>query len=166
MPPQRTEEEKKPSVSVDGFLCLVQAVDVDVEVSFSPETLYHSPHCSSVTREEVIRAAEVGNSVQSFDPNTVSMIILEELPLLVSSSPAGCLVPDRVFSQGVSCESEKELRPFVEPSLLKLWKTLFSHLVNVVKNNVMRAEEVGSMFGSLLIAQSSQHRKEVGKYLN
>ena len=52
---QRTEEEKKPSVSVDGFLCLVQAVDVDVEVSFSPETLYHSPHCSSVTREEVIR---------------------------------------------------------------------------------------------------------------
>ena len=52
---QKTEEERAPSVSVDGFLCLLQAVDADVEVSFSPETLYHSPRCSSDMREEIIR---------------------------------------------------------------------------------------------------------------
>ena len=38
------------------------------------------------------------------------MIVLEELPLLVSSSLAGCLIPDRVFLEGASCPSEKELR--------------------------------------------------------
>lgn len=54
-PLQKTEEERAPSVSVDGFLCLLQAVDADVEVSFSPETLYHSPRCSSDMREEIIR---------------------------------------------------------------------------------------------------------------
>ena len=54
-PLSKTEEERAPSVSVDGFLCLLQAVDVDVEVSFSPETLYHSPRCSSDMREEIIR---------------------------------------------------------------------------------------------------------------
>ncbi|KAL9954801.1 hypothetical protein ACROYT_G042380 [Oculina patagonica] len=107
---QKTEKEKAPSVSVDGFLCLLQAVDADVEVSFSPEALYHSPRCSPDTREEITRAAEVGDSLQSFDPNTVSMIALDELPLLVSSSPAGCLIPDRVFSEDASCETEKELR--------------------------------------------------------
>ena len=52
---QVTLEERKPSVSVEGFLCLLQAVDADVEVSFSPETLYHSPSCSSDMREEIIR---------------------------------------------------------------------------------------------------------------
>ena len=51
----KTEEDRAPSVSVDGFLCLLQAVDADVEVSFSPETLYHSPRCSSDMREEIIR---------------------------------------------------------------------------------------------------------------
>lgn len=51
----KTEEKRSPSVSVDGFLCLLQAVDADVEVSFSPETLYHSPRCSSDMREEIIR---------------------------------------------------------------------------------------------------------------
>lgn len=51
----------------------------------------------------------------------------------------------------------------MESSLIKLWKALFSHLVNVVKNNVMSAEQVGNMFGSLLIAKSSKHWKEVGK---
>ena len=52
----------------------------------------------------------------------------------------------------------------MESSLIKLWKALFTHLVNVVKNNVMSAEQVGNMFGSLLIAKSSKHWKEVGKY--
>lgn len=55
IPTQKTEEERAPSVSVDGFLCLLQAVDADVEVSFSPEALYHSPRCSSDTQEEIIR---------------------------------------------------------------------------------------------------------------
>ena len=54
-PLPKTEVEKTPSVSVDGFLCLLQAVDADVEVSFSPETVYHSPRCSSDMREEIIR---------------------------------------------------------------------------------------------------------------
>ena len=54
-PLPKTEEERTPSVSVDGFLCLLLAVDADVEVSFSPETLYHSPRCSSDMREEIIR---------------------------------------------------------------------------------------------------------------
>ena len=55
-------------------------------------------------------------------------------------------------------------RSFAESSLIKLWKALFAHLVNIVQNNVMRAEQVGNMFGSLLIAKSSKHWKEVGKY--
>ena len=52
-------------------------------------------------------------------------------------------------------------RPYVDSSLTKLWKSLFSHLVNVVENGVMKAEEVGDMFGSLLISQHSRHGKEV-----
>ena len=52
---EMTHVEIKPSVSLDGFLCLLQAVDADVEVSFSPETLYHSPSCSTDMREEIIR---------------------------------------------------------------------------------------------------------------
>ena len=51
----KAEEEKEPSVSVDGFLALLQAVDGDVEVSFSPEALYHSPQCSPDMREEIVR---------------------------------------------------------------------------------------------------------------
>ena len=52
---EKAEEERKPLVSVDGFLALLQAVDADVEVSFSPEALYHSPQCSSDMREEIVR---------------------------------------------------------------------------------------------------------------
>ena len=40
--PQKAAEDKKPSVDVDGFLALLQTVDADVEVSFSPEALYRS----------------------------------------------------------------------------------------------------------------------------
>ena len=54
IPAQKMKEERTPSVSVDGFLCLLQVVDADVEVSFSPEALYHSPRCSSDMREEIV----------------------------------------------------------------------------------------------------------------
>ena len=69
---------------------------------------------------------------------------------------------DRSFH--VSALSFFFARPFVESSLLKLWKSLFSHFVNVVTNHVMSAEKVGSMFGSLLISQNSRHGKEVRKH--
>lgn len=46
-----------------------------------------------------------------------------------------------------------------------LWKTLFSHFVNLVTKHVMRADDVGSMFGSRLIAQDSKHGKEVRNLL-
>lgn len=45
-----------------------------------------------------------------------------------------------------------------------LWKTLFSHFVNLVTKHVMRADDVGSMFGSRLISQDSKHAKEVGNF--
>ena len=52
-------------------------------------------------------------------------------------------------------------RPYVEPSLLKVWKALFSHLVNVVANNVMNAKETGDVFGSLLLRQESTWSNQV-----
>ena len=45
-----------------------------------------------------------------------------------------------------------------------LWKTLFSHFVNLVTKHVMRADGVGSMFGSRLISQDSKHGKEVRNF--
>ena len=53
--PQKAEEDKKPSVDVDGFLALLQTVDADVEVSFSQEALYRSAQCSSDLRQEITR---------------------------------------------------------------------------------------------------------------
>lgn len=53
--PQKAEEDKKPSVDVDGFLALLQTVDADVEVSFSPEALYRSAQCSLDLRQEITR---------------------------------------------------------------------------------------------------------------
>lgn len=153
---KKTDDRKTHLVSTDGFLAMLKAVDADVEVSFSPEALYRSPQCSSDLRHEIVSAAEVGSGLQAFDPNTVSMIILEEMPLLVSSSPAGCLIPDRVFAKDLICKREEELRDHVESSLIKLWKALFNHLVNVVTNNVMNAQEVGNMFGHLLISKNSR----------
>ena len=52
-------------------------------------------------------------------------------------------------------------RDHVESSLIKLWKALFNHLVNVVTNNVMNAQEVGNMFGHLLISKNSRFVTEV-----
>ena len=52
---KKKDNRKTHLVSTDGFLAMLQAVDADVEVSFSPEALYRSPHCSSDLRHEIVR---------------------------------------------------------------------------------------------------------------
>lgn len=52
---KKTDDRKTHLVSTDGFLAMLQAVDADVEVSFSPEALYRSPQCSSDLRHEIVR---------------------------------------------------------------------------------------------------------------
>ena len=46
---------RMPSVNVEGFLHLLRLVDGDVEVSFSPETIYRSPACSPDMKEEIVK---------------------------------------------------------------------------------------------------------------
>ena len=43
------------SVSVEGFITLLRTVDADVEVSFSPEALYRSAHCTSDIKKDIIK---------------------------------------------------------------------------------------------------------------
>lgn len=52
---KKTDDRKTHLVSTDGFLAMLQAVDADVEVSFSPEALYRSPQCSSDLRHGIVR---------------------------------------------------------------------------------------------------------------
>ena len=42
-------------ISVSGFVTLVKTVDADLEVSFSPETVYRSPRYPPDVREEIIK---------------------------------------------------------------------------------------------------------------
>ena len=52
-------------------------------------------------------------------------------------------------------------RNHVDSSLVKLWRLLFAHFVNLVKNIILMADEVADLFGPLLVSSDSVHRKEV-----
>lgn len=49
------EGKKLPAITGDALISLLQIVDGDLEVSFSPETIYRSPACSSDMKEEIIK---------------------------------------------------------------------------------------------------------------
>ncbi|KAJ7357457.1 hypothetical protein OS493_024973 [Desmophyllum pertusum] len=108
MPPQRTEEEKKPSVSVDGFLVsCTSCLMLMSRCPFSPEDLVSFPSLQlshSRGSNKLLRSAIVSSP---FDPNTVSMIILEELPLLVSSSPPVASFPTECFHKEFPANQRK-----------------------------------------------------------
>lgn len=72
---KKVEESKEPAVGLDGFLALLQAVDADVEVSFSPEALYRSPQCSSDMRQEITRYDVGKKCVPSMETNNQKSFI-------------------------------------------------------------------------------------------
>ncbi|XP_048586478.1 uncharacterized protein LOC5520708 isoform X2 [Nematostella vectensis] len=147
-------------VSVDEFLVMLSVVDDDIEVSFSPESLYHSPACSTSMKEDIIISVGRGDSLQTYDPCTISMIVLEELPRIVTSSSSGWVISDEAFSSGQTISSDRKLRPYVEPSLSKLWITLLAHMTNIVRNGVMSTDEVTAIFAPPLLSIKSKYHQE------
>ena len=58
----------------------------------------------------LLRSVNSGNSLDAYEPCTLSMFVLDELPVLVQNSASGCLIPDRAFSGTSTFSKEKKLR--------------------------------------------------------
>ena len=100
------------------------------------------------------------------DPNSVSMVIMEQLPLVVSNCENGCLLPDKLlYSFSPSGVTEDYVSSQVHPANRDLWNNLYEHFVLLIRFRSMARGTIADRFAVLLIADDSPYEEKVNYIL-
>eukprot|EP00057_Strongylocentrotus_purpuratus_P017213 XP_011671687.1 PREDICTED: centrosomal protein kizuna [Strongylocentrotus purpuratus] len=143
-------------LSNEGFYLLMKAVEAEIDATDSLEGIYATLACTKTIRDEIVRTANSNSGFDLLDPRAISMVILEELPLLVQKLPGGCLLSERLLVASSRTITELSIRSHMMSSSLKLWDDIHRHMVFLVRRGVMEPESVAIKFAPLLLAADSQ----------
>ncbi|XP_060070602.1 centrosomal protein kizuna-like isoform X2 [Ylistrum balloti] len=147
-----------PDLHLDGLIRLMNHVQADFPEALSLEGYYRSHRPSASDRRDIMHKANKGIPLYDQDAEKVSMVLLEQLPLVVRNvSPKGFL-PDTVLTGNIDSITETKIRMALPESAQPLWDCLFDHLGHLVRNKVMVTKEVAAVFVPSLVTNSSPYQ--------
>ncbi|ELU02903.1 hypothetical protein CAPTEDRAFT_220716, partial [Capitella teleta] len=117
-------------------------------------------------RKEIIANANRGIPLSYMDGSSISMAVLDQLPLLVYySCDGGYLLSDSLIYRPPYDLTEENLREKIHPTCHSFWGRLYVHFVQLIKYEIMSPEEVASHFAPLLIGEDSPHEEKAKQLL-
>ncbi|OWF53393.1 centrosomal protein kizuna-like isoform X2 [Mizuhopecten yessoensis] len=147
-----------PELHLDGLVRLITHVQADFPEALSLEGYYRSHRPSASDRRDIMHKGNKGIPMHDQDAEKISMVLLEQLPLVVRNlSPKG-LLPDSVLAGNVDSITEMRIRMALPEAAQPLWDCLFDHLSQLVRNKVMVTKEVAAVFVPSLVADYSPYQ--------
>lgn len=164
----RSSSPVTPAVSIQGLLHLMKMVENSFQtVSSSKDEYYRSFQPSDEERERII--SEVNNndgSIIDADPALVSMIVLEQMTVIIRSLSTGCLLPDSLLqSEDLLTLCESDIKSQLPVSSVSLWENLFVHFSCILKHKIMSPKEVSFVFVPCLLQSGSNCQERASKLM-
>ncbi|GFR69060.1 flocculation protein FLO11-like [Elysia marginata] len=149
----------KAELSAEGLFLLLRHVETDVKEAFSLEGYYRSSWPDASTKSNIIRAANEGKDLNRVDANLVSMVVLEQITLIVRNLAEKSLLPLALLDGTITMLSADKLRQHLSPEAQVIWDALFSHFVTLVRANVMEPHELSAIFTPCMVADGRAQEK-------
>lgn len=165
---RRSSSPVTPALSVNGLLLLMKMVEDSFQtVSCSKDEYYRSFQPSDEERGRIISEANnEGASTIDADPALVSMIILEQMTVIIRSLSTGCLLPDTLLqSENLMNLCESDIKSQLPFNSVILWESLFVHFTSILKYKVMSPKEVAAVFVPCLLQSGSTCQEKAFKLL-
>ena len=106
-----------------------------------------------------------GATLAHIGGESMSMVVLDQLPLVCANCEGSCLLQDEfLFNPPVTLTSNL-VRSKVHPTSQTLWDKLSEHFAKIIKYNIMRANEVATIFTPLLISKDSPYEEQAFQVL-
>ncbi|KAK3576771.1 hypothetical protein CHS0354_014585 [Potamilus streckersoni] len=146
-------------LSTEGLLLLLKYVERDLEDPLSLEGFYRTHHPTAPQRAEIIRKANRDeiNDLR-LDAELVSMVILDQLTLVIRSLPDTCILPDSLLLTNIHNIAEARIRSRLHRNSQYVWEKLLEHFICLVMRQVMDTKEVAFIFTPCLVQESSQYQ--------
>ncbi|RUS78547.1 hypothetical protein EGW08_013690 [Elysia chlorotica] len=149
----------KAELSAEGLFLLLRHVEADVREAFSVEGYYRSSWPDSAMKSNIIRAANEGSDLSRVDANLVSMVVLEQITLIVRNLAEKSLLPLDLLDGNMAILTADKLRQHLSPEAQVIWDALFSHFVTLVRANVMEPHELSAIFTPCMVADGNAQEK-------
>ncbi|KAK6182431.1 hypothetical protein SNE40_010127 [Patella caerulea] len=147
-------------ITLTGIIYLLKYVQDDFRDAFSFEGYYKTSPPDSSLRSNIIHKANNGQNLSTIDANLVSMVILEQLTLVIRHLVNSGLLTDQVLISDTSRLTADTIGLQLPSDACDLWDSLFNHFSLLVQFKVMEPKEVAAVFVPCLVADGSQHQQK------
>ncbi|BFZ11630.1 hypothetical protein BsWGS_14669 [Bradybaena similaris] len=147
----QTNGASNPELSVDGLVNLLQLVETEMVEAFSCEDYYRSsvlPHVAE--KNDIIRKANSDGDLSKVDTSMITMVILEQITHIVQTLTEKCLLSEELL-RDASNMSAAMLRQQLSPEAQIIWDALYAHFMKLVQCDVLKPQEVASIFTPCLV---------------
>ncbi|XP_071079822.1 centrosomal protein kizuna-like [Haliotis cracherodii] len=151
----------KPELTLEGMLFLLKVVQEDFPQAFATDGYYRSYRPDSSARLEIIQKANSKSDLETFDLNQVSMLVLEQMILVVMSLKDGYLLSDSLLDQAENTAlSQHAIKQQLSPDGQTLWDGLFNHFSLLLQYKVMEPKEIAAIFVPCIVEDGSLKQKK------
>ncbi|XP_050405162.1 uncharacterized protein LOC126820973 isoform X3 [Patella vulgata] len=147
-------------MTLTGIIYLLKYVQDDFRDAFSFEGYYKTSPPDSSLRSNIIHKANNGENLSTIDANLVSMVILEQLTLVIRHLVNSGLLTDEMLMSDTSRLTADTIGLQLPSDACDLWDSLFNHFSLLVQFKVMEPKEVAAVFVPCLVADGSQHQQK------
>ncbi|XP_033102741.1 centrosomal protein kizuna-like [Anneissia japonica] len=152
--PKLSAEPQDPLVTTDGLWHIIKAVEVEIDESDEVDMIYNAPIGTEAIVAEIVKEANANRSLKHLNPNTMSMVILRELPLIIRKSSGGCLISDKILTSNMPC-GEATIRSYMYSASLSIWDRLLQHFATLLQREAFSVDKIANTFAPLMIKAES-----------
>ncbi|XP_067680739.1 centrosomal protein kizuna-like [Haliotis asinina] len=151
----------KPELTLEGLLFLLKVVQEDFPQVLALDGYYRSYRPDSSARQEIIQKANSKSDMETFDLNQVSMLVLEQMILVVMSLKDGYLLSDSLLDQAENTAlTQQAIKQQLSPDGQTLWNGLFNHFSLLLQYKVMEPKEIAAIFVPCIVEDGSLKQKK------
>ncbi|XP_078313988.1 uncharacterized protein LOC144619561 isoform X4 [Crassostrea virginica] len=163
--PKGDRQSPSPDLTVHGLIKLLKFVQSDFQHALSLDGYYKSHPPSPADRQKIIQKANSGAGLSGLDSELVSMVILEQVTLVIRSLRTPCLLPDSILTGKIDTISQTQIRVMLRDDAQPLWDALFEHLVLLVTCKIMSPNEVAAVFVPCMVSDKSPYQDKAFELL-
>ncbi|XP_052057791.1 centrosomal protein kizuna-like isoform X7 [Mytilus californianus] len=151
-------------LTIDGIIHLIHYVESVIPDALSLEGFYRSTPPQHGEKIEIISKANGEEPLIDLDAEMCTMVILENVVLVIRNLPAGCLLPDAILASSHTI-NEVQIGRVLSIEAKPLWDCLFIHFLQLIKHKVMTVKEVAAVFVPCLVVDSSDYQDKAYELL-
>ncbi|XP_029643004.1 uncharacterized protein LOC115217444 [Octopus sinensis] len=153
------------TLSLDGLTVLLDIIEETFHsAKLNKDKYYRTVQNLDRGVQDIIKAANTGNKAEiKLDPVAISMLVFQQLSIIVQNISTKCLLPDSLFhSADWLSLTEKDVISSLGdcPPATSLWKRLFLHFQRIVNNNIMTVPELAAVFIPSLLHKDSNYQTQ------